>query len=366
MSRPGGPARGPLTVLGAGTALVLVALTFGAATLLVTGVGLVVLAAVSPLLAVAGALSLRVERSLSRARVQEGEALEAAVTVHRRAPFALRAILRDPLAGSIAIPVIVRERSLTLQLRTSFPRRGRVHLDPTRLTVSDPLSLSSLVRRGRGPDEVLVLPAVLPVDWRRPAGHGRRLAETEQPGHEPPAALEVDGVRPYRPGTPASRIHWAALARGAGLMERRLRADGDELPLVLLDPASPAGPDELDAAVRAAASLALDLARRGGCRVQVGGQARPVNLHRDLAGWEEIHAALALVEAEPGRPPGGLSASGGGLLLLICAAWPHSPGPAARTLVVVPRQVVAPELPVRLSVAGCVGVEARGGASVAA
>ena len=59
---------------------------------------------------------------------------------------------------------------------------------------------------------------------------------------EPLAAVDIDGLRPYRPGTPASRIHWAALARGAGLLERRLRADGDTRPLVVLDARSPGPP----------------------------------------------------------------------------------------------------------------------------
>ena len=37
---------------------------------------------------------------------------------------------------------------------------------------------------------------------------------------DPNYYLSKDLVRPYRVGTPASRIHWAALARGAGLLER--------------------------------------------------------------------------------------------------------------------------------------------------
>ena len=56
-----------------------------------------------------------------------------------------------------------------------------------------------------------------------------------RPSIEPMGATEVDGLRPYRQGTPASRIHWPALARGAGLLERRLRADTDSRPLVVVD-----------------------------------------------------------------------------------------------------------------------------------
>jgi uncharacterized protein (DUF58 family) len=118
------------------------------------------------------------------------------------------------------------------------------------------------------------------------------------------AAVDVDGLRPYRPGTPASRIHWAALARGAGLLERRLQPDGDTRPLVVLD-ARGSGPIEhLDAAVRAAASLTLEFARRGGCRLLLPGERRAVTIDPDLASWPGVHARLAMVEGGPGaRPP---------------------------------------------------------------
>ena len=71
------------------------------------------------------------------------------------------------------------------------------------------------------------------------ADRGRRFRLAD--GHaasEAMAAVDVDGLRPYRPGTPASRIHWPAVARGAGLIERRLQADGDSRPMIVLDAAA--------------------------------------------------------------------------------------------------------------------------------
>jgi len=88
------------------------------------------------------------------------------------------------------------------------------------------------------------------------------------------AAMEVDGLRPYRQGTPGTRIHWSSLARGAGLMERRLRPETDERPLLVLDGrvADPHdGPQALDATVRAAASLTRALARQSGVAVLLPG-----------------------------------------------------------------------------------------------
>src|SRR5205807_7539470 len=106
---------------------------------------------------------------------------------------------------------------------------------------------------------------------------------------DPLAAVDIDGLRPYRHGTSASRIHWPAFARGAGLLERRLRADSDMRPLVVLDARGSGPPEHLDAAVRAAASLTLELARRRGCRVLLPGERRGIVVEPDLVAWRRVH-----------------------------------------------------------------------------
>jgi uncharacterized protein (DUF58 family) len=106
-------------------------------------------------------------------------------------------------------------------------------------------------------------------------------------------------LRPYRPGTPASRISWSALARGAGLLERRLRDERDAGPLVILDLRSDGPAEDIDAAVRAAASLTLELARRAGCELLLPGDRRPMQIGSDLGSWPGAHARLALAEGGP-------------------------------------------------------------------
>jgi uncharacterized protein (DUF58 family) len=93
------------------------------------------------------------------------------------------------------------------------------------------------------------------------------------------------------------------VARGAGLIERRLQADGDSRPLVVLDarlPAAPGALELLDAAVRAAASLVLELARRGGCGLLLPGEQRATKIDRELITWPSAYARLAVVEAASG------------------------------------------------------------------
>ena len=122
---------------------------------------------------------------------------------------------------------------------------------------------------GGEPDELLVLPRVLPVIATAGGEDGdsahARAALTAA------AETEIDGLRPHREGAPASRIHWPALARGAGLMERKLISEADSRPLVVLDPRAPESPEALDAAVRAAASLTVHFAKRGGCGAAAAG-----------------------------------------------------------------------------------------------
>ncbi len=153
------------------------------------------------------------------------------------------------------------------------------------------------------------------------------------------AETEIDGLREHREGSPASRIHWPTVARGAGMMERKLISEADSRPLVVLDPRAPASRDALDAAVRAAASLTVHFARRSGCGLVLPGDRRAVTIDPDLLAWPQAHVRLALIEDVAGpalsaaqnrrglvvyvaarvidRPPRGLGRTPGGCLLVV-------------------------------------------------
>ena len=184
------------------------------------------------------------------------------------------------------------------------------------------------------------------------------MTRRPRPGVAPAAEVDIDGLRPHREGAPASRIHWPAYARTGELTERRLRAEGDTRPLIILDPR---GPDDsmVDAAVRAAASLCVHLAGRGGCALLLPGDRRPSLLEPGLAGWAHLHTRLALVENGATPSLMGLSARRGAVIYVagrpagsIPRALLHAPG--TRVLVVpgrVPGRVPA------FTVAGCHGYE---------
>ena len=352
----------------AGLALILVALLFDAAPLFVPGVALIVLAVTAPTWVLLAARSAQIERRLDSERVVEDEPIEATIEVHRGHWGLPGAAVIDPLAGKpiqlhAPMSLISGGRSASVRIVACFPRRGIRRIDPPTLVVADALELARVIRGSPSPpDEILVLPRTERVKWVPGAGEKWRRAAGAM-SVEPLGATEVDGLRPYRQGTPASRIHWPALARGAGLLERRLRADTDSRPLVVVDARGSGPPEHLDAAIRAAASLVLELGGRTGCGLLLPGEHRPLEVEPDLAAWPVAHARLALIEGgsdtrAPGLAPGARSSQ-----VLYVAATPMArlpvglagAGVRAAVLVIPKALVTQPPQEATFEVAGCLG-----------
>lgn len=292
----------------AGLALILAAFTFDASVLFVPGVALVIIGLGVPPWIRLAARGASVTRKIHADRVIEDQPLEATIEVRPGRLGLPGGEVLDGFAGG-ALALAGRRalgssgRRSAVRVVARFPRRGRRRFDPPALVLRDPLRLTRLARPGRGAaEELLVLPRTERLRWLGEEPGERPEPATVAAAAEAFAATEVDGLRPYRPGAPASRIHWPALARGAGLLERRLRSDGDSGPLVVLDARTSASPELFDAAVRAAASLALELASRTGCELLLPGERRSLRLGPDLVAWPAAHARLALVEGGPEAP----------------------------------------------------------------
>ena len=282
-----------------GALLCLVAGAFDLPSLYVPGAALMLIGAGAVVWVWLAAQGAGVVREAGPATVQEDE------------PYPLRLRLRSgvlpPPAGELVEPLLGRAlpatdaRAKRVRVNVRFSRRGRRVLEPAQLVIRDPLSLASRVKLS-GADELLVLPRIEPVVLG--AASGAAGMETVSGAlTEAAAELELHSLRPYRIGSPASRIHWPTVARTGTMVERRLVAEADARPLVVLDPRNPPGEDALDRAVRATASLAVHLARRaGGCSLLLPGDRRPADLQRDLRGWPALHARLALVQASDGGP----------------------------------------------------------------
>ena len=297
-------------------------------------------------------------------------------TVAEEEPYPLRVEVRSgllpPPGGELLEPLLgwpvpVGGRwSRRLRINVRFSRRGRRVLEPDVLVIRDPLRLFSREVIGEGGEEVLVLPRVEPVT--APGSGGAGAGAEAGLGSEPSlsgrrldasaAELEIDGLRAYREGAPASRIHWPSVARRGEMLERRLVAELDSAPLVVMDASAPASEEALDMAVRAAASICLWLARKDGCAVLLPGDRRPIDISHDLGAWPAVHARLALVE-EGAAPGGGVLGPRGGAVIWVTGADLRTTPRALERLPAGSRYVVAPgALPgVRpaFEVAGCTG-----------
>lgn len=319
-----------------GLALLLVAGTFDAEPFYVTGAALLLLGAGVAAWIGLGAWGATMHRTLGARSVMEEEPLSVVLEV-RAGRFPLPpGYVDEPLLEEPA-QINAGRRAFRLRVEATFARRGRRRLEPSMLVLRDPLGLAERAIASGEAEEVLVLPRVHPVRTAAAGGeddgaHARALLTSA-------AETELDGLRQHVEGTPASRIHWASLAKGGEIMERKLVAEADSRPLVVLDPRGARTPDDLDAAVRAAASLTVHFARRTGCALLLPGDRRAATIEADLAAWPAAHVRLALMDAEAGpaltaaqnrrglilfvsarradRPPRGLGRTPGGLVLVV-------------------------------------------------
>jgi uncharacterized protein (DUF58 family) len=340
--------------VGLGLALYLTAAGFGAAPLYVPAVALLLLAIGAVAWVSFAARHVRVMRSVTVTAIEEDHPLPLTLQVLRsRLPLPGAELRAWPGGPALALPES-GDGSLALRTTIRFPRRGRRRLDSASLLVRDPLGLC---RRSilSAVDEVLVLPRIEPLRLGDVGGAADAWVRTGRTAMDA-ASTEIDSLRPYRAGTPASRIHWPTVARTMSLMERRLVADHDQRPLVVVDPRHPPSADALDQALRAAASLCVHLARRGGCALLLPGDRRPTTLDPELHGWPMQHARLALLEPHAGAPPVAGLERAEAVLWVTAASGPPAglAGVRARLLYLVSPDPL-PRRPVEFTVAGCSG-----------
>jgi uncharacterized protein (DUF58 family) len=334
-----------------GALLTISATAFDSPSLYVPGVALVLLGAGSWIWVALAAQGAALVRSTGPASIEEEQPYPLLVE--------LRPGLLPPPGGELNEPLLpeplpLRRRHVRrVRVDVRFARRGRHRLEPARVVIRDPIGLA---RRERvsGADQVLVLPRVEPVSARG-AGVTSGLGRESDRLSTHAAELELDSLRPYRPGTPASRIHWPTVARTGTMVERRLIADVDSRPLVVMDPRRPESEEALDRAVRAAASLCVHLAHPNGCALLLPGDHRAAEIDVDLHSWPALHARLALLEADAGAPAS-TRIERAGAVFWVSAGAAAAPAGIARA-VAAARYIVTPTplpgRPVEFTVAGC-------------
>jgi uncharacterized protein (DUF58 family) len=269
-------------------------------------------------------------------------------------------LLKQPLRLSQL--TVGRDGKRRVRVEVRFGRRGRREIQSAQLVIRDPLGLAARdVEAAVDQTEVLVLPRLEPVVAVEGGGapgtqrRGRDGGDGGGAGRAPAPELELDVLRPYRPGAPAMRIHWPTLARTGELMERRFVADPRARPLIVVDSYEPVGERELDAAVRAAASLAYHVGRAGGCGVLLPGDRRPTELRPDMRSFAELHARLALLEPALSYPALARKPGSGPIVWVTAShSIPALPARMGAGWIVAPHPVAA-GAPAEFRVGGCIG-----------
>ena len=347
------------TALKIGLGLLAAGLVFASGALLVPGAALVLLTVSLTLWVGLAGRGASIRRSGLPGRVGEGEAFDLCLS-GRTGMLPLLGELVDPAVGSpLSVRSLRPRERYELRLQGALPRRGRHRLAAPMLRIADPLGIVSRPIASGEPASILVLPRIEPLRGPADSDAGPAVGRLSSGAGELTAGglrdsaadPEIDGLRPYRAGTRASRIYWPALARNGELVERNLAPTAESGPLVVLDASAAADDDALDRAVRAAASLTAHLARFGGCELLLSGERRRHSIGGEGGAWHEAHAALALVEASDGPPRLPRLAPGTALAWVSAGDGTGAPATFTRGYLITPDPL--PGRRVTFTVAGC-------------
>jgi uncharacterized protein (DUF58 family) len=177
-------------------------------------------------------------------------------------------------------------------------RRGRRRLPGVRVTTRFPFGLFVKSSRPLLDDEVVVFPAVHPLDagWRRRlAAGGRRAIHRRGRGHD------LYNLREYHPGDDRRLIHWRSTAKTGTLVVRELEAETALDSRIVLVGDGTGGGARLEAALSEVASVAVHLTRAGAA-VELIGAGLHVPAGRGAAHRRRLLTALALCDPATAPP----------------------------------------------------------------
>ncbi|MBM3471229.1 MAG: DUF58 domain-containing protein [Armatimonadetes bacterium] len=152
------------------------------------------------------------------------------------------------------VPHAVPGVRATISLTVVPPVRGRFALEPVTVASRGPLGLFAASRKFPANGGVTIWPRTRPV----PSGvmaHLIPVLEGGSSGARTRQAEDLYGVRDYRWGDNPAHIHWRSSARRGALVVREFERPVTPGAAIVVDLDSRQSPEQLDAVVRAAASL---------------------------------------------------------------------------------------------------------------
>ncbi|PZE83339.1 hypothetical protein DEI91_10600 [Curtobacterium sp. MCBD17_032] len=219
------------TVTAAGVGLLLAGLVTSMSVAVTAGLLLVVLVVLGVVTALAVAAPLRATRSAPRAVVQVGEVYRERVTLRGsgmrfapRSTLLVREQLDDRFVstaeptsllavGPTAPPAVLDVEALAIS-------RGRGVVGPVTVRVEDPFGLLRIDRPVVAAEEVVVVPASVPLAALDSAALAGAVSADEGRVGQGGSADDSE-LRPYRPGDPIRRVHWGQSAKRGGLHVRQ-------------------------------------------------------------------------------------------------------------------------------------------------
>ncbi len=290
------------------------AVLLGQRDLLRVGVLLVLLPLITALFANRSRYLLASSRDITPARIQVGQTATVTIRLDNpgRVPTGLM-LLED------SVPYVLgsRPRFVLDQLRPRWHRemsysirsevRGRYHVGPLTVRLSDPFGLVELTRAFTSETGLVVTPVVVPLPRVKLSGDWSGTGEN-RPRAFAAAGSEDVTVREYRLGDDLRRIHWASTARADELMVRREEQPHQSRATVVIDTRASAhrgtGPaSSFEYAVSATASIGSHLAEHGFTVRMLTDDARSADTawhDRGISGPAEVETLLdALAVIQP-------------------------------------------------------------------
>jgi uncharacterized protein (DUF58 family) len=259
-------------------------------------------------------------------------------------------------------------RHVTYQVRSDV--RGRFEIGPMTVRVSDPFGLVELGRSFRTTVPLTVTPRTVPLP-HIPLGGAWTGSGDNRPRAFATGSAEDVTVREYRRGDDLRRVHWRSSARVGELMVRREEQPWQSRATLFLDNRLRAHRGQgiassLEAAVSAAASMAVHLSHRGfTVRLVTATGEDPSSVwhfrNADL-NTAPLMEALAVVQPvhQPNLDTGWLGEGGqGGLTVAVFGSVEPADLPILRRM----RVHAASAMAVALDVEGWVGAPLGGGAT---
>jgi len=232
-------------VLGVGVVLVVGGLAATTSVAVSAGLLLVAIVVLGGVVVLAGAAPLRATRRAARTVIEAGEVYRETVEVTGRTVGLLpvsRVLVRERLDDHFAtfadhdtlVDVGPGLPPARIEIEAIAARRGRPKVGPVTVRVEDPFGLLRIDRAVVPAEEVVVVPrstSLAAIDTGALAG--AVSAEAGRVGQG--GSADDSELRPYRPGDPMRRVHWAQSARRGELHVRQTTQAQPPEALVVLD-----------------------------------------------------------------------------------------------------------------------------------